>query len=820
MALLIGDNFNYQGQKPNFERDSFDTLESMISYPETSIDDGHISYCKETGKHYIFNSSNESTDTGKWREFSAGTYVIDYLPEPSGTVTREQYNELRQAIDNNYNIIFKTGLILYPLMAQNNDSYIMLSFFNDSSIGTGIHNISIEEDLTYATRVVKIPAFYLLQFSSESDTGNITQTQYNDLKVAVNNSYTIAIRRGVGGELQFCTTTFYDSNSEIYLQSANHHHFTYITITPDLTYTIENDTAPWEIAGTEGQVYTYTSNGGLWKDIPNASGPIKDFNDAPEVVKNTFGAAAVGADSIQNYDELAEAVGTTIVTYLYNRCGNTSDNTFENMYTTIAPYNGGILYTIFIPVNPGSYFMNSYGYIFIASTGIIERHTHGLLTRAISDGISIGTIDYISSLSRNITLKTEGTGNQFLADNGQYVEVDASGSSAILPFEKAPQTLQQLIDDYIQDMRKTSYTIDYANDLFAEISSNQTYLYLNDAIGVTYVYVDTISTAGRISIILEVPFYGAFYKLIATVHVEDTGEVTSEYYATALYNDVNGLVNSIQTSSDSEEIVLHTKGDGTQFLSDDGTYKTVSSSNSVIKSFGDAPQVIRNIVSKIFEIINASGENIQFPIAIDYYDELSTTLGDKTQCYVIDNLTDMYSEGYQNMQPFYLYLWNISGQIWINMYVASTQIPNMYMGQYTITVTTNGIQQIYQSGYGLNGMDGEIMLNTAFASQGTNANNKYEQQLSFKINGDGTKYLGDDGEYHEIQQVSSYGTTANRPSSVSIGFQYFDTDLNRPIWWNGTEWVGATDANIVKLTQAQYEALPTKDPDTIYFIKG
>lgn len=32
------------------------------------------------------------------------------------------------------------------------------------------------------------------------------------------------------------------------------------------------------------------------------------------------------------------------------------------------------------------------------------------------------------------------------------------------------------------------------------------------------------------------------------------------------------------------------------------------------------------------------------------------------------------------------------------------------------------------------------------------------------------------------------GTTAQRPTTVGIGFTYFDTTLNRPIWWNGTTW--------------------------------
>jgi len=92
MALLIGDNFNYQGKKPNFERDSFDTVSDMKNYAETSINDGHLSYCKSTKKFYVFNSSNDFDDTfGKWREFtinynintnvSANVFVIRHNDE-------------------------------------------------------------------------------------------------------------------------------------------------------------------------------------------------------------------------------------------------------------------------------------------------------------------------------------------------------------------------------------------------------------------------------------------------------------------------------------------------------------------------------------------------------------------------------------------------------------------------------------------------------------------------------------------------------------------------------------------------------------------
>lgn len=68
MALLIGDNFSYNGKKPNFERDSFETLAALKAFAEANIDNGHIAYCVETNKHYIFNNSNsDDTTTGKWR---------------------------------------------------------------------------------------------------------------------------------------------------------------------------------------------------------------------------------------------------------------------------------------------------------------------------------------------------------------------------------------------------------------------------------------------------------------------------------------------------------------------------------------------------------------------------------------------------------------------------------------------------------------------------------------------------------------------------------------------------------------------------------
>lgn len=42
------------------------------------------------------------------------------------------------------------------------------------------------------------------------------------------------------------------------------------------------------------------------------------------------------------------------------------------------------------------------------------------------------------------------------------------------------------------------------------------------------------------------------------------------------------------------------------------------------------------------------------------------------------------------------------------------------------------------------------------------------------------------------------GSTAERPtiSSSSVGFQYFDTTINKPIWWTGSNWIDATGENV------------------------
>lgn len=46
------------------------------------------------------------------------------------------------------------------------------------------------------------------------------------------------------------------------------------------------------------------------------------------------------------------------------------------------------------------------------------------------------------------------------------------------------------------------------------------------------------------------------------------------------------------------------------------------------------------------------------------------------------------------------------------------------------------------------------------------------------------------------ENLQESGSTLNRPVNIQAGFLYFDTNLNKPIWWTGERWVDATGADV------------------------
>jgi hypothetical protein len=53
------------------------------------------------------------------------------------------------------------------------------------------------------------------------------------------------------------------------------------------------------------------------------------------------------------------------------------------------------------------------------------------------------------------------------------------------------------------------------------------------------------------------------------------------------------------------------------------------------------------------------------------------------------------------------------------------------------------------------------------------------------------KYGGGNIGWCGFQDVVA-GSTTYRPTNALAGYQYFDTTLNKPIWWTGTKWVDAS----------------------------
>jgi hypothetical protein len=66
----------------------------------------------------------------------------------------------------------------------------------------------------------------------------------------------------------------------------------------------------------------------------------------------------------------------------------------------------------------------------------------------------------------------------------------------------------------------------------------------------------------------------------------------------------------------------------------------------------------------------------------------------------------------------------------------------------------------------------------------------YKKSLQQTISPEWAEFFSD--IYFAIVGMQQSGTTANRPTKrLYVGMPYFDTTLNRPIWYTGTNWIRA-----------------------------
>lgn len=163
--IQVADNFNYRGKKPNFDRDSFDTLQDMKNYSENSLDDGHISYCKETNKHYKFNSNNQSDPTtGKWVEqHEAVPADEEDITEQNGTLQLANKTYDKQSFSGLGRVYLRKNIV-------GDKNVLTQAMINKANT---IYVIQYDYDLKEAS--INIPENCVLQFDGGSlSNGNIT----------------------------------------------------------------------------------------------------------------------------------------------------------------------------------------------------------------------------------------------------------------------------------------------------------------------------------------------------------------------------------------------------------------------------------------------------------------------------------------------------------------------------------------------------------------------------------------------------------------------------------------------------------------------
>lgn len=297
---------------------------------------------------------------------------------------------------------------------------------------------------------------------------------------------------------------------------------------------------------------------------------------------------------------------------------------------------------------------------------------------------------------------------------------------------------------------------------------------------------------------------------------------------------LGGILIAGKTSSD----LLHADG-GTTTLKTINGQSLLGSGDITIEQSGSEDNSIVDVSSIVQQIMD---ENTITP---EDYNSLKE--------YITQGKTLLFVEG-QNVTTLYSFLSN--NVITIGYYALSPdddKVTSVYISidseqqinPYTLTFpSTKIIPQVlltdYISGSTYSTINSEDSINSAIGkleagikSLTTNSYGDTESRPSDNITvgykyfdttlnkpiwWNGTKWVDYNGNDADVK---TSGTTAQRPSDVITGFQYFDTDINSPVYWNGIEWIKpATDTGVkvVKITQTEYDSLEPKDPNTLYAI--
>lgn len=170
MAIKIGANLAYNGKLPNFERDSFETKAAMKAFDENSIDEGHLSYCKEDGNIYQYKHTNTvDATTGRWRIFKTDIVVDATL---NGTSTNAIQNK---AVFN----VLKTKAdvsILHEFQPSYSADYVANADFNYSELTLDVQVVDLNGYTMTTNKNTTVDHIKFYNGTIQLDTGNQTDS--------------------------------------------------------------------------------------------------------------------------------------------------------------------------------------------------------------------------------------------------------------------------------------------------------------------------------------------------------------------------------------------------------------------------------------------------------------------------------------------------------------------------------------------------------------------------------------------------------------------------------------------------------------------
>ena len=201
-GIAYPENVSYLGNKPNFTRDSFDTLEEMdaaigLGY----IDEGHLSYCKSNGKTYKAIKTEEGGLA--WSVFKPGgsgsgisvhtTATYDALEETEKPTDYIEIDDLEHQIEHrsSLDILFSAIRSLQAEVARLKATF-ELGINSYTGSETAASNIMYdlddveEEEPLWAVQESELSDLFTLQFTDQTE---LIPTEGSTINVASNGDY-------------------------------------------------------------------------------------------------------------------------------------------------------------------------------------------------------------------------------------------------------------------------------------------------------------------------------------------------------------------------------------------------------------------------------------------------------------------------------------------------------------------------------------------------------------------------------------------------------------------------------------------------------